>query len=131
MPETAFLRITLRNGRHQDVTILRNSAHSTISHLFTEALARRPDEDSLTVVPGFLGAYPNVFYRVAEAELPAFAAAVAGLKTPADYAGLANRFAVRRTRPDFWPHLDALHDSAAKHGGIHFGLFDLNRLENR
>ena len=45
------------------------------------------------------------------AELPALREAVAGLASEADYRKLADRFAVRRTNPQFWAASDALHEA--------------------
>ena len=131
LPETIFVRIERTNGTPVDVTLFRNSSHSTISHLFTEALARRPEEDTLTIMPGFVGAYPNAFYRLRQEEIPQLAETIARLKTERDYSQLAQRFAIRRTRADFWAHLDQIHQTAKAATPVEFGLFDLNRLENR
>jgi Fatty acid cis/trans isomerase (CTI) len=131
LPETIFLRVDAGPAGSQDFTVLRDASHSTISHLFTEALARRPEEDRLTVVAGFIGAYPNAFWRVGQADLPDLIQAIEQLREEADYTRLADRFAVRRTDPGFWAHLDSVHQSAQKESPLQFGLFDLNRLENR
>ena len=98
---------------------------------FREAKARRPDEDRLTVAPGFIGAYPNVFFKVSLGEMGAFVDAIAAINGPEDYARLLDRFAVRRTSPTFWAHVDELHARARQLDPLNAGLFDLNRLENR
>lgn len=131
LPELAFLHIEDAAEGARDYSLLRNSAHTNISHLFAEQLRRVPEEDTLTVVPGFLGAHPNALYRLRRAELPAFAAAVAALDGAEAYGRLAERFAVRRTDAGFWSHLDRLHAAAQAADPLGFGLFDLNRLENR
>jgi hypothetical protein len=150
MPETAFVSVVDRadadasrdgggraaSGTEADsagatYTVLRNSAHLNISHLFDQQKQRVPDEDTLTVVRGFLGAYPNAFYKVTRAELPAFVDAVARLQGEADYAALMTRFGIRRTDPRFWAHSDRLLRAYAAAEPITAGLFDYNRLENR
>ena len=75
LPESALLVVEMPAG---DVTLslLRNTAHASVSNLLGERRELRPDEDTLTVVPGVLGSYPNAFYRVPAAELPALAAAI-------------------------------------------------------
>ena len=90
-----------------------------------------PTENTLTVVPGFIGAYPNAIYRVAGNELPALREAIAGLASEADYRKLADRFAVRRTNPQFWAASDALHEAYQAAAPLEAGLFDYNRLQNR
>jgi hypothetical protein len=68
---------------------------------------------------------------VEQSALPEFIAAVAGLTSEADYRKLADRFAVRRTSHDFWPHSDGIHETYRRIDQIEAGLLDYNRLENR
>jgi hypothetical protein len=112
-------------------TLLRNTAHSNVTHLAREQGELVPAENTLTVVPGFIGAYPNAFYRLDAAELPAFEHALRALASPQDYRVLADRFAVRRTSTAFWAFSDALPDAYRVQAPLEAGLFDLNRFENR
>jgi hypothetical protein len=102
-----------------------------VSDLLGEHRELRPDEDTLTVVPGVLGSYPNAFYRVPAAELPALTAAIRQLRSEADYASFAKRWAVRRTSPDFWAFSDALAARYRKEQPLEAGVLDYNRFENR
>jgi hypothetical protein len=111
--------------------LLRNTGHANVAHVMREKGELRPDENTLTVVPGFIGAYPNAIYRVDTAALPQFRAALAGLASQADYRRLADRFAVRRTDPAFWAASDALHAAYVEWAPQEAALFDLNRFENR
>ncbi|HJT20274.1 MAG TPA: fatty acid cis/trans isomerase [Nitrospira sp.] len=135
MPEAAILTVT--HGKepdsHQDrlYTVLHDNGFSNIASLFNPQSRRLPDEDALTVVRGIIGAYPNAFYRLEPSALPAFIEAVRGLASEADYRKLADRFAVRRTSPSFWPHSDAIHEGYRQIDPIEAGLLDYNRLENR
>ena len=90
-----------------------------------------PDENTLTVVPGFIGAYPNAIYHATPAELPALANAIERLASEADYRALADRFVIRRTNPEFWTASDALIEAYARWAPLEAGLFDYSRLENR
>jgi hypothetical protein len=96
-----------------------------------EAKTLLPDENTLTVVPGFIGAYPNVLYVMPRAALSEFTETVRHLSSEADYQALADRFAVRRTHPEFWTYSDALQSAYARVDPVEAGLFDYNRLENR
>ncbi len=131
LPEMSLLRIDGLAGGPSYFTLLRNTGHSNVAHLAREKSELRPDENTLTVVPGFIGAYPNAIYRSSVAELPALRAALAGLGSEADYRKLADRFAVRRTNPQFWEASDALHDAYLQWAPLEAGLFDYNRLQNR
>lgn len=131
LPEMSIVRIDEPSGASRWITLLRDTAHTNVSHLLREQSALRPDEDTLTVAPGFIGDYPNAFYRVSRADLPAFAAAVRTLNSEADYRAFATRFAVRRTNPAFWAHSDAVHAAYRQQAPAEAALFDYNRLENR
>ena len=129
LPQLAFLSI--EGSDNLVVTLIHNNGLSNVSHLFFEDKRRLPEEDSLTVVRGLLGAYPNAFYHVTPTELEDFVSAVEGLNNEEDYQALLNRFGVRRSDPDFWKHSDAIQAAYQNASPIEAGLFDYNRLENR
>ena len=131
LPEASVL--TIRDEHDQDYvfTVLRNSAHSNVAHLFDEADRRLPDEDTVTLVTGFLGAYPNAFYLVKTAHLPAFVDMVRDLSSENDYSELMARFALRRTDSRFWSYSDAVHAAYRRWAPVEAALFDYNRFENR
>jgi hypothetical protein len=131
LPEMVFVRVDDAPEASRYFTLLRDTGHKNVSHIFLEKGELLPAENGLTVVPGFIGAYPNAIYRVRKAELPALTAAINGLASEDDYRQLADRFAIRRTNAAFWPASDALIDAYAKRAPIEAGLFDYNRLENR
>jgi hypothetical protein len=129
MPESSILSVRAKDGALRHYTLLRESAHTNVAQLFREQNRRLPDEDTLSVVPGFLGAYPNALFRVDEPELRAFVSAVEGLADARDYGALRVRFGVLRTSPDFWAHSDALHRDRASVRVPAAGLLEYNRLD--
>jgi hypothetical protein len=129
LPQLSFLSI--EGSDNHVVTLIHNNGLSNVSHLFFDDKRRLPEEDSLTVVRGFLGAYPNAFYHVAEAELKDFVSAVEGLSSEEDYQALLSRFGIRRSDPNFWKHSDTIQAAYQNASPIEAGLFDYNRLENR
>jgi hypothetical protein len=131
LPEVVFVRVDDPTRPPQWFTLLRDTAHGNVSHIFFEKPELRPGENAITLVPGFIGAYPGAVYRVPRAELPALATAIRGLASADDYRKLADRFAIRRTNPAFWAASDAMNDAYAQSRSPDAGLFDLNRLENR
>lgn len=135
LPEVAFLAVTDKPGAvgrdDRWYTVVHDEAYSNIASLFNQEARRLPDEDALTVARGIIGAYPNAFYRVERAKLPEFIAAVAALTSEEDYRKFVERFGVRRTSQDFWPHSDQLHQAYRRTAPTESGLFDYNRLENR
>ncbi len=129
MPEVVFLRIEQPAASPQYFSVLRNTAHKNVAHLFKQELL--PAENTLTVVPGFLGAYPNAIFSVKAADLPALANAIGSMASEGDYRKLADRYAVRRTHPRFWATSDELIDAYAAWAPAEAGIFDYSRLENR
>ncbi len=131
MPEAGFLRLDDPAGASRYFTLLRNTGHSNVTHLADETKELVPDENTLTVVPDFIGAYPNALYVVPRAALSEFTASVRSLSSEADYRTLADRFVIRRTHPQFWAYSDALQDAYLRLAPAEAGLFDYNRIENR
>ena len=131
IPESSVLAVEAPGRPTRWFSLLRDTGHSSVSHLLREKAELRPEEDALTVVPGVLGSYPNAFYRVQAGELPAFTEALGRLGSAADYDHLSARFAVRRTDPGFWAFSDALHTAYAREQPLVAGILDYNRLENR
>lgn len=131
LPETVILRIDDAPPEERHFTLLRDTGHRNVSTLFREARALAPEENAITVLRGFSGAYPNALYRLRRHELPELAAAIGTLASEADYRRLADRFALRRTDPGFWSASDALQDAHATWAGRAGGLLDYSRWENR
>jgi hypothetical protein len=113
------------------LTLLNNSAHKNVAEIFFEDRRRLPEEDTMTLVSGVLGAYPNAFWTVEEAQLPELTRRVATLAGEADYSALMDRFGTRRTNPAFWALSDQVHLAMKDRDRVSFGMLDYNRLENR
>jgi len=130
-PEVAFLQVIRKNGEREAYSLLHNRAHSNIAQLFGEESRFIPEEDTLTVTPGFIGTYPNIFFQVNEIELDAFAKRLSALANEEDYTELVDRYGVRRTAPWFWRTSDYFVEQYRTDYPVEAGLFDLNRYENR
>ena len=141
LPETTFLLVDDSPGiaeRSPDeghggrwFTLLRHRSFSNIAQLFGEEKRHLPEEDSLTVLPGFVGAYPNLFLRVEVGRLPELVGRLQALRDAADFDALVTDFGVRRTNPAFWQVSDLAHRDYRSLQPVEHGLFDYNRLENR
>ena len=131
MPEASVMRLDDPDGTTRYFSLLRNTGHSNVTHLMDEKKALLPDENTLTVVPGFIGAYPNALYVVPRAKLPEFTVAAQDLSSESDYRVLVDRFGIRRTNPAFWTYSDAMLDAYAHLTPGGAALLDYNRFENR
>ena len=126
MPEASVLEVREPSGQSRYFTLLRESAHTNVAHLFHEQDRRRESEDRLTVVRGFLGAYPNALFVVERSRLDALIDDVRALDGTAAYAALRTAHSVRRSNPDFWTYSDRIQ---AAHRAVETGLLDYNRLD--
>tara|TARA_R110001592_G_scaffold337300_1_gene623570 strand:+ start:178009 stop:180261 length:2253 start_codon:yes stop_codon:yes gene_type:complete len=131
MPDVSFVQVFDETGGEAVYTIIHNSAFLNNTQLFQEERRRLPVEDSLTVVKGFIGSYPNMFFQMPEDQLSDFVAAIEAIKSEADYARLVDIYGVRRTAPWFWKLSDSFYDYYQQKMPVEAGVFDLNRYENR
>ena len=132
LPQLSFVLVKQKDNSHKGYTIIHHNAHYNISSLLNEDGQRAYDEDTATIVPGFIGDYPAaIWYLNNEQQVNAFAEQLPMMQIEADYGALKSKFGIRRTHPQFWQYSDILHDTAKKYRGIEYGMFDYNRLENR
>jgi hypothetical protein len=131
MPEVAFVEVFGARGEERVYTLLHNSGYSNNAQLFREEQRRIPEEDYLTVVTGFVGSYPNVFFQVPEQNLEHFVTSITELENEDDYSALVDRYGTRRNATWFWRLSDKFHARYRRHHPVEAGLFDLNRYENR
>ncbi|MEY2700171.1 MAG: hypothetical protein RIQ52_926 [Pseudomonadota bacterium] len=133
-PELMFLRI--RSGGEaghsgQVYSLVRNAALSNLSTIFLESARRIPEEDSLTLVSGFVGSYPNFYLDVDAAQVEALVGELLQVRTDQDFRKIADHYGVRRTDPGFWEVADWLTARHRQDDGWRAGIFDLNRYEDR
>ncbi len=131
LPELSILRIASADGSMRTITLVHNDGHSNVASMFGEAKRRLPAEDTLTVVPGFLGAYPNAFFKVRETDVAQFVDAVEALSGEADVTALMDRFGVRRSDPEFWRFSDSISADVQRIDYPDRGVLDYGRIENR
>jgi hypothetical protein len=130
LPQVSYVMVS--NGdKLQTYSLVNNSAHSNVAHLFSEDNRRLPAEDNLAILRGIVGTYPNAFFKVEQAQLAEFVESLTAIKTEQDYRKLKDQFAIRRTNPDFWTFADELHLWYKTNQPKSSGLLDFNRLENR
>jgi hypothetical protein len=130
LPELSMLTIETAQGP-QPFTLIHNDGHTNVASMFHESKRRIPEEDTLTVVPGFLGAYPNAFFKVREADLPRFVDAATHLADEPSFADLMGRYGIRRSDPGFWAHSDLIFGQVESLDYPDRGVLDYSRIENR
>jgi hypothetical protein len=131
LPEMSLLRIKTGDpGGDLVYTLLIDKAYSNISKMLREGSRRLPKNDRITVVPGFVGSYPNFFFSVEKNRLGEFVNKIRTAKTEADLESFYSQFGIRRTNPEIWQHSDWFNEQHKKYRGLHAGLLDLSRYEN-
>ncbi len=131
MPEMGLLFVVDKNKNDQVYTLLRNSAHAHISSLLNEEGNRLPEDDYLTVLPGFVGAYPDALWLVESESLNDFVEQIHNLENETGYSELMHKFGIRRSHRLFWQFSDKLHKTFQLLDPVEYGALDYNRLENR
>ena len=127
LPDLAVVLVRGEDGVARLYSLVHNREHDNISWMLGESTRFAPQEDSLTVRPGVLGAYPNMFFVVPENEIEGFSRAVARLKSAADYERLVDTFGVRRSDEKFWSVYDAIISIHLASDPMRSGILDLTR----
>jgi len=126
-----FPDLALVRSGDEVFTIIRNRAHANVAFMFQEDRYRLPAEDTLGIVKGHVGSYPNLFLVVPPGQLEAFAAQLKGLKSnDASWEAFLDAFGVRRRSHDFWAHADWFAAHQLRSEPIDGGLLDLSRYLN-
>ncbi|MFV2055206.1 MAG: fatty acid cis/trans isomerase [Thiohalomonadales bacterium] len=131
-PNVMFLRVKVDGSLDNDqvYSIIRNKAYLNTSSL-SVAKVYVKKENTLDVVKGFAGAYPNFFLEVDYSELEDFVEQFAQIDSPERYEPLIQQYGIRRTNPDFWKSADWFFEKYKHDNPVSAGLFDLARYKNR
>ena len=132
-PDVAFLRV--RTGARSDAglayTIILNKGYSNITSMFESEDRRDLSQDTLTVVHGLVGSYPNFFFDVESKDIEAFVSRFEAIRSRDDYEQFVALYGIRRTDLRFWSISDWFYAKLAQDDPLHAGIFDLNRYRNR
>lgn len=131
LAENTVLRLERPGQAPAFYSLLRNTGHLNVSQIFDEARRLAPEENTLSVLPGIVGAYPNAILRLPARELPTLVQDIAALNSEADYRSLADRYALRRSAPDFWAASDEILAAYTRAAPLESGVLDYSRMENR
>jgi len=132
LPEVMLLRIRADKDADGDAvyTLVHNRAHTNVAFMFGEDKRLVPADDTLSILPGYFGSYPNFAFEVPESEIEAFHGSLTAVTDAAGLEAMAARWGIRRASPRFWEFFDRAHADFRKRQPTEFGIFDLNRYEN-
>jgi hypothetical protein len=124
-PDLAVMLIPGNDGRARIYSLVHNREHTNVSWILGELERLAPQEDTLTVRAGVLGAYPNMFFVVPEDKINLFASTALGLKSAADFEQLVDTFGIRRSNEQFWLIFDPVNSIHIASDPVRSGALDL------
>jgi hypothetical protein len=133
LPNVTFVRVIIDESVENDLvyTFVRNKSYLNTTALVPKEKTRVKSEDTVDVVKGFVGAYPNFFLELRFDDLQAFVDQYLAIDSYARYDALIEKYGKRRSNPQFWQSADWFHAKYRHDNPIYAGVFDLNRYQNR
>ena len=132
-PNVTFVRVivddTLENDRVY--TFVHNRSYLNVTALVPKEKSRMKNEDSIDVLNGFVGAYPNFFLVVRLEDLKNFVNEYLDIDSYEAYDALIEKYGIRRSNPRFWQYADWFLDKNRHDNPVYAGVFDLDRYQNR
>ena len=128
-PDLTYIRVQVDGEEDIHYSLMVNKSYKHVSSLLgNEADDLRDQEnDTLTVVRGFSGSYPNVFIVVPFERLEEFIEDTMAEKDLVGYQQFVAKYAIRRTTESFWEHSDWFQKKYAETMPVEAGVLDLNR----
>jgi hypothetical protein len=132
-PNVTFMRVKIDGSVEKDLvfSIVRNKSYLNNTSLSIAEKSRVKSEDSIDIVPGFVGAYPNLFLEVELNEMTQFVEQFKAIDSLNKYNAMVDKFGIRRSNPNFWQSSDWFYKKHQHENPVYAGLFDLNRYKNR
>ncbi|MDD5268738.1 MAG: fatty acid cis/trans isomerase [Methylococcales bacterium] len=131
LPDSILLRVETGDPAGDLVyTLLIDKAYSNISTMLGTNFRRMPENDRMTIYPGFIGSYPNFYFSVEKEHLGEFVDMIRFARTETDLDNLYAKFGVRRTNPEIWQQADWFNGQHKKYRGMEAGLLDMSRYHN-
>ena len=129
-PDLTFVKVQGKNGQHKAYTIVHHREHFSLAFITNEDGRRDPKNDSLSIFPGYVGSFPNLFLSVKEDDLGTMVTQIREIKTQSDYDVFKRRWGIARTNKDFWKYSDWFYYNNQELNPSDAGLFDLTRYDN-
>lgn len=135
-PDLALVRVKIDDPIDDlSYSFIRNKGYKHVSSIFSDTQKRSSlldlEQDTLTVLRGVEGSYPNFFFIVDVDEIEKFSSQAASIKTRYDYEKFVAVYGVRRTNSAFWEQADWFQEESLREQPMRAGILDLNRYMNR
>ena len=129
-PDLTLILVPSTGSKDEVYSVVRNRAHADVAFILGEDLRLEPDKDTLTIMPGIAGSYPNFVFRVEQGKLDQFAGELLATRDQSAFDDLVGKWGIRRTHPDFWKVLQDIHEHSKRTVPIQAGVLDINRYKN-
>lgn len=123
--EITFVKVEKSDSEAYPYTIINNRDRKYVNYLFFDGMNH--SKNKLNVFRGFLGSFPNQFFRIKMSELPQFINELKLLKNREDWDKIRNSYMVKRTDDRFWRLLDWFHQKSYELTPRESGVFDIGR----
>lgn len=113
-------------------TLVHNKEYRYVSFFLNDARERNnhdEENDTLTLVKGVEGTYPNLFIELREGEVNQFLGNIEHISTHEEYEFFISKYSIRRTQSNFWYYSDWFQKQYKKDKPKRAGILDLNRYQ--
>ena len=122
-----FVRVTMADGTYMTRNLIINRWHDNVNSLFAERFRLDSSKDSMDILEGHIGSYPNAFVIVDFKDFEDFVRLMKSMTGTDDEIARLKKYFVSRSDPQFWEIYDWFTEEFKRTDPINAGLYDLNR----
>lgn len=112
-------------------TIVADREYNTHNMVFTEALERRPERDTLSLYRGLMGNYPVFFVDIPFEKAATALGQLRAVNSDASWDAFTATYGVPRTSERFWPMVEWLNAWQVRHEPIDAGILDMTLYDRK
>ena len=130
LPEVTFLRVRRKNAQDLAFSLLRNKTYQNLKFFLSDENNRSKldiNSDTLSIVEGLEGSYPNLFLTIDETEIDRFTNDFTNLHLDDAFQFFLARYGIQKTSSQFWQTSDWFFEKSMKLYPLRAGIFDLSR----
>ncbi len=121
------MRTILPDGKDRVDTLVVNRWHNNVNSIFGEEDRLDSSKDTIDIINGSVGSYPNLFAVVHHTDLPEFLDLLANFDGSEYYIQKIDKYFISRANPEFWKTFDWFQSHFEHSDPLNAGLYDLNR----
>ncbi|RLA69703.1 MAG: peptidylprolyl isomerase, partial [Epsilonproteobacteria bacterium] len=121
------LRIIMPDGKDRVNTLVVNRWHDNVNSLFGEEKRLDSNKDTIDIIKGSVGSYPNLFAVVHHKDMPDFFDLIVNFDGSEKDMERVKKYLLSRSDSKFWETFDWFQNHFNKADPLQAGLYDLNR----